>query len=207
MGRPSVSRVRRFNRSAGIAVVVPNSSASRGDGSAVSTRSTADPNCTPIALIASYNDVVGSNVSVNAGEADLRQICALQTDPLTVGEQHPLQVHDTVTGRNRKGLSHIRRRIDGFPCHRKAAGNPPALGSAFGVGPHRQRLNEFGLRHDGAAAAPFYAALDEQLVQGLANGLARHPEPHRQFPLRGHGIALGEVGEDVVDGRAHQVRL
>ncbi len=172
MGRPSVSSVRRFSSSAGIAVVVPSSSASRGDGSAVSTRSTAEPNRTPIALIASYNDVVGSNVSVNAAKRMLRQVRALQTDPLTVGQQHPFQVHDAVTGRNRKGLSHIRRRIDVFPCHRKAAGNPPALGSAFGVGPQRQRLNEFGLRHDGAAAAPFDAALDEQLVQGLANGLA-----------------------------------
>ena len=51
-GRPSVSSVRRLSRSAGIAVVLPSSSASRGDGGAVSTRSTTDPNCTPIALIA-----------------------------------------------------------------------------------------------------------------------------------------------------------
>ena len=52
---------------------------------------------------------------------------------------------------------------------------------ALGVGPQRKRLNEFGFRHHGAAAAPFDAALDQQLVQRLADGLPRDAEAGGQF--------------------------
>jgi hypothetical protein len=84
---------------------------------------------------------------------------------------------------------------------------PPALGGALGVRPQRQRLDQFGARHHGAAATALDASLDQQLVQGLANRFARHPEPCRQLTFRRHRVALSEVGEDVIDGRAHQVRL
>jgi hypothetical protein len=47
IGRLSVSSERRLSRNIGIAEVDSSSAASRGDGSAVSMRSTAEPNCAP----------------------------------------------------------------------------------------------------------------------------------------------------------------
>ena len=84
--------------------------------------------------------------------------------------------------------------VDVLPGDQQTAGLAAHPQRALGVGPQRKRLNQFGFRHHRAATAAFDAALDQQLVQGLADGLARHAEAGGQLALGREGIALDEVG-------------
>ena len=150
---------------------------------------------------------VGLEEGVEAGEAGHGDVGALQADPFVVREQHALQVPDRLAAFE-AGLGGERVRA-GEPVEgdEGTAGRAALAPYALGVAGERQRLRQLGSRDDRAAPLPAQLALQHQLAQRLAHGLAGDAVLLGQVALGGDGGALPQVGHEVVDPRLHRVVL